>query len=277
MNRKRSAASTIAISLILIAVVAASLYPLWYLLVNSLKTRAGYFADSFGFPIGGAQTHNYVVMITQFQIVTYLKNSLIVVAVSASLVTFASIFASYAFAKVRFRGKNALFIAVLATMLIPGQITIIPLYVLMSKLGLINRLSSVVIVYLAGFLPSSILLMSSYFRTIPNDLISASKVDGCKYWHLIRHVVMPMGQPAILINLILAGITFWNDLLIPLILLQKRSSMTVMAALSQLMDVYSQEPTLQFTGLALSMIPIFAIFLILQRFIVEGISKGALK
>jgi multiple sugar transport system permease protein len=277
MTGRRTPAATAAVSTALVAVAAACLYPLYYLVVNSLKTRAQYYADPFGLPLAGARVHHYVAMITQFQILTFLKNSLIVVTAGALLVTAFAVFAGYSFSKFRFRSKNALFIAILSTMLIPGQITIIPLYVLISKFGMINRLSSVVLVYLAGCLPASILLVSSYFKSIPNDLIGAARVDGCSYWQSVRHVIVPMGQPAIIINLILTGITLWNDLLIPLVLLQKRSSMTVMAALSQLMDVYSQEPTFQFTGLAISLVPIFAIFLLLQRFIIEGIAQGALK
>ena len=251
------------------------LYPLYYMLINSLKERTAYFVNPFGLPVGALQWQNYATMISQFQILNLFKNSLIVSAGTVVLLLVVCTFASYVFAKYRFRGRALIYIAVIATMFIPSQVTIIPLYVLFSKLGLVNTYWSVILSYLALFLPEAILLMTANFRGIIDELLEAAEIDGCGYFQRVWNVIVPMGRAAIFLSIIFYFITAWNDLFTPMIFLQSMDKRTVMVALAALMGRYTGAPTLQFAGLLLSAVPALVVYIIFQRQIIKGLSVGA--
>ena len=253
------------------------LYPLYYMLINSLKERTAYFVNPFGLPVGALQWQNYATMISQFQILNLFKNSLIVSAGTVVLLLVVCTFASYVFAKYRFRGRALIYIAVIATMFIPSQVTIIPLYVLFSKLGLVNTYWSVILSYLALFLPEAILLMTANFRGIIDELLEAAEIDGCGYFQRVWNVIVPMGRAAIFLSIIFYFITAWNDLFTPMIFLQSMDKRTVMVALAALMGRYTGAPTLQFAGLLLSAVPALVVYIIFQRQIIKGLSVGAIK
>jgi ABC-type glycerol-3-phosphate transport system permease component len=263
---------------VLLALLTFSfIYPLFFMLVNSLKTRVEYFANPFTMPRDGLQIVNYYSMISQFHIFKLFKNSFIISAFTVIFLLLVGIFASHVFAKLNFKGKHAIYVVVIATMFIPSQVTIIPLYVLFSKAGLVNMYSPVVLSYLALFLPEAILLMTASFRSILNELYEAAEIDGCSYLKKIWHVTVPMGRPAIALCVIFYFIISWNDLFTPMILLQSMDKRTVMVALASLMGRYSGSPTLQFAGLLLSAIPALIVYVIFQKNIIQGISMGALK
>jgi ABC-type glycerol-3-phosphate transport system permease component len=143
------------LSLLLAILTLSFLYPLYFMLINSLKARAAYFASPFSLPTGRLDLGNFAVMISQFKILNLFKNSFIVSALTVVFLLAVGTFASYVFAKYRFKGRGALYVAVLMTMFIPSQVTIIPLYLLFSRIGLVSTYWSVVLSYLALFLPSA--------------------------------------------------------------------------------------------------------------------------
>ncbi len=267
----------ILVSLLLAVLVLTFLYPLYFMLINSLKTRAGYFTNPFSLPREALQFSNYQVMISQFQILNLFKNSFIVSALTVVVLLAVSTFASYIFAKYRFRGKSVVYVAILMTMFIPSQVTIVPLYVLFSRIGLVNSYWSVVLSYTAFFLPECILLMTANFRSIINELLEAAEIDGCGYFQRVWHVVLPMGRAAVFLGVIFYFIMAWNDLFTPMIFLQRMEVRTVMVALAALMGRYTGAPTLQFAGLLLSAVPALLLYILFQRQIVRGLSMGAIK
>ena len=253
------------------------IYPLAFMLFNSLKTRSDYFVNPFDLPKPPLQFSNYASMISQFKIFTLFLNSLIVAAGTVVILLVVAIFASTIFAKYRFRGRQALYLAVLATMFIPSQVTIIPVYVLFSRLGLVNRYWSVIFSYVALFLPEAILLTTAGFRAIIDELLEAAEIDGCGYLARIRHVMVPMGRASLALLIIFYFITAWNDLFTPMIFLQSMNKRTVMVALAALMGRYQGTPTLQFAGLLMSAVPALLIYAVFQRQIIKGLSMGAIK
>lgn len=274
---KRSIWLKIVIFMFLCTITLTFVYPVIFMMLNSLKTKAEYYSYPFGLPSGKLHFENYTTMISQFGILNLFKNTGVILVFTCSIVLVISIFASYAITKLKFRGNRAIFLAIISTMLIPAQVTLIPVYVMFAKVGLLNNGASVILVYLAGFLPGNILLMTSYFRGISDELIEAGKLDGCNYVQLVRHVAVPYGSPVIVINVIFNAMTVWNDLFTPMILLQKNESQTVMVALAGLVQRYSQDPPYQFAGLLLSAIPAILVYIMLQRFIVNGITMGSIK
>ena len=265
------------LSPVLAVLTLTFVYPLVFMLLNSLKTRGDYFVNPFGLPRGALQFSNYASMISQFRIFTLFLNSLIVAGGTVLILLAIAVFASTIFAKYRFKGRAALYLAVLATMFIPSQVTIIPVYVLFSRLGMVNRYWSVIFSYVALFLPEAILLTTAGFRAIIDELLEAAEIDGCGYLARIRHVMIPMGRASLFLLIIFYFITAWNDLFTPMIFLQSMNKRTVMVALAALMGRYQGTPTLQFAGLLMSAIPALVIYAVFQRQIIRGLSLGAIK
>ena len=267
----------ILVSLLLAVLTVSFLYPLYYMLINSLKTRTDFFTNQFSLPGAPLQFVNYTTMISQFKILNLFKNSFIISAFTVVGLLVIGTFASYVFAKYRFKGRSVIYVAVLATMFIPSQVTIIPLYVLFSKIGLVSTYWSVIFAYLALFLPECILLMTANFRSIIDELLEAAEIDGCGYLQRVWNVVIPMGRAAIFLSIIFYFIMSWNDLFTPMIFLQSMEKRTVMVALAALMGRYTGAPTLQFAGLLLSAVPALIVYIIFQKNIIKGLSLGSIK
>ena len=274
---RRDTVKRILVSVFLAALTVTFLYPLYYMLINSLKTRTAYYTNPFSLPVGTLQWENFSTMISQFQILNLFKNSFFVAAGTVILLLIVCVFASYVFAKYNFKGRGVIYLAVIATMFIPSQVTIIPLYVLFSRIGLVNTYWAVILSYVALFLPEAVLLMTSNFRGIINEMLEAAEIDGCGYFQRVRHVIVPMGRAAIFLSIIFYFITAWNDLFTPMIFLQSMDKRTVMVALAALMGRYTGAPTLQFAGLLLSAVPALVVYIIFQRQIIKGLTVGSIK
>ena len=273
-NQKLSA---VLIFLVLLVLSISNLYPLFYMFMNSIKSRTDYFINPFSVWDLKLTWDNYLTMISQFKILNLFKNSFIISFFTIILLLSIGVVASYAFSKLNFKGKNIIYLLVISTMFIPVQATIIPLYVFFSRLHLVNTYWSVVFIYVGMFIPEVILLMTSGFRGIPDGLIEAAKLDGAGYFNILRYVIVPMGRPAIILCVIFYYIVTWNDLFTPMILLQSMDRRTVMVALAALLSRYSGDPTFQFAGLVLASIPAILVYAIFQRYIIMGISLGSTK
>jgi len=262
---------------ILLSTLAFSyLYPIYFMLINTFKTKTEYRTSAFAMP-SSLKIENYYYMLDQFNLLRYLVNTFYIAVVSIFIITVLAIFSSYAFAKLPFKGSKIIFLTIVGTMFIPAQVTMIPMYYLFSRLHLINSFTGIIITYVAGGLPGAILLNTAAFRGIPNEIIDAAKIDGADYFSIIRNVIFPIGIPAITINVILSFVSQYNDLFTPLILLQDMRKRTVMVALSSIMTKTSGDPAFQMTGMLLAVIPPLLIYLFFQRFLIKGLTVGAIK
>ena len=273
---KRIRPVQVIVFLLLVLLVVTFLYPVFFMALNSLKTRSEYFTNQFSMP-SRLNLESYSTMISQFKILTLFRNSLRVSAGTVLLLLVVATFSSYIFAKYRFRGRAVIYVAVMVTMFIPSQVTIIPLYMLFTRIGLVNRYMSVILSYLALFLPEAILLMTANFRGIIDELLEAAEIDGCGYFQKVWNVVVPMGRAAIFLAIIFYFITAWNDLFTPMIFLQSMEKRTVMVALAALMGRYTGAPTLQLAGLLLSAVPALIVYILFQKNIIRGLSSGSIK
>ena len=267
----------VVIFVVLLILAISFLYPLYYMLINSLKSLGEYYVNPFGLPQAKLEWQNFVTMISQFKILELFGNSFIISFFTVlGLVVFGTL-AAYSFAKVDFKGKNGIYMAILATLFVPAQVTMIPMYISFAKIGLVDSYLGVIIAYWAMFLPETIMLMTANFKSIPNELLEAATIDGCGYFGRLRNVVMPMGWPAISLTIIFFFIASWNDLFTPMVLLKSMDKRTVMVALSSLIGRYTGDPPFQYAGLLMSAIPALAVYAIFQKSIVKGMSMGAIK
>lgn len=276
MHTKKQKFVKFLIFIALSLLAASNIIPLLFVLVNSLKDRTEYLKNPFSLPdITKLAWGNYATMISQFQIFKLFGNTLIISAVTIILLLTLGITASYAFSKLKFFGREVIYFMIIASMFVPVQVTIIPIYMLFSKMHLVNTYWSVILTYLGMFLSEAILLMTASFRGIPDEMIEAAELDGAGYFSILRHVIIPMGRPAIILCVIYYFIVTWNDLFTPMILLSDMKSRTVMVALASLISRYSGDPTFQFAGLFMAAIPAILVYAIFQKYIIKGIGEGS--
>ncbi|MFY1625228.1 carbohydrate ABC transporter permease [Micromonospora sp. WMMD723] len=207
---------------------------------------------------------------------TGLVNSTIVaVSVTCSVVLFSTL-AGFAFAKLRFRGRNALLMIIIATMMVPTQLGVIPLYLLMTKLNWNDRLPAVIVPALVtGF---GVFMMRQYAaQAVSTELIEAARVDGCHTLRIYWNVVLPALRPAAAVLGLLTFMTTWNDFLWPYAVLNDPENPTVQLSLRALSDGYYQDMSQVFTGTAIATLPLLLVFVVFGRQIIGGIMEGAVK
>ena len=205
----------------------------------------------------------------------YALNSAFVAIVTtvASLTINAS--AGYAFAKLRFRGRDATFRALAAGLAIPVQVAMLPLFLLMKALGLVNNYGGVIIPGLASIF--GIFLVRQYALAIPDDLLDAARIDGAGELRVFRSIVLPTIQPVLATLALWTFLATWNDFMWPLIILSDDRRYTLPVALAGLVGEHAQDVELMMAGAVVTVLPVLVLFLFLQRFFVEGVTEGSVK
>jgi len=195
------------------------------------------------------------------------------------VVTFISLFfnsmAGYAFAKYRFKGKTKLFNLLLINMIVPSQITMLPLFLMLKSVGLINTYMAIIVTGMASIF--GIFLIRQHCLAIPDSLIEAARMDGASDFQIYRKIILPLAMPILVTLGIFTFLGTWNDFLWPLIALTDESMYTLPVALSNLMLEHTRDPELMMAGSVLTIIPVIIVFLALQRYYIKGIMMGSVK
>ena len=266
--------------LFLILVVAFSLFPLYWAFVVASHNNAAVYSYPPKLLPGPNLFHNMHRLfnsdIVTVDFVKALTNSAIIASVVTVTVVFFSALAGFAFAKLDFRGRNFLFILVLATLIVPVQLGLIPLYIEMIHFGWLNSIKAVIAPNLVTAF--GVFLMRQYISgAVPNELIAAARVDGCSTWRIFWHVVLPAVRPVAAVLGLLTFMNTWNDFLWPFIVLNARNP-TVQVGIADIATVaYVPDYSLILTACFLSILPLLVVFLLLGRQIVGGIMQGAIK
>jgi cellobiose transport system permease protein len=263
----------------LIVVSLASLFPLYWSFVVASHDNSAVSAYPPVLTPGSELWHNLTRLFNSGEVNvnfwTALINSTIVAGVVTFTVVLFAALAGFAFAKLRFRGRGALLVAVIATMLVPVQLGVIPLYIEMIHLGWVNHLQAVIAPSLVSAF--GVFLMRQYIAgSVPDELIDAARVDGCYTLGVFWHVVLPAVRPVAAVLGLLTFMMTWNDFFWPLVVLSPQNP-TVQVAVSTLSSGYVEDYALVLTGTFVSILPLLAVFLVLGRHIIGGIMKGAVK
>jgi multiple sugar transport system permease protein len=259
----------------LLAAAAALLLPFYWMVVSSLKHSNDVFTIPIDWWPDTIVWHNYVDIWHRSDMTTWLGNTLLLSVVVTVLQVLTGSFAAYGFSKVRFPGRDFLFLCYVGTIAVPWQSYMIPQFILMSQLHLTNSLWS--IVALQAFGAFGVFLMKQYYESIPEDLSEAARIDGLSEYGIWRRIMLPLSLPAIASLSLLTFVTTWNDYLGPLIYLRDPAIRTIQLGLRRFIDAYNAEYALIMTGSVLSVLPIAVIFLLGQRYFVEGIATTGLK
>ena len=259
----------------LIVAAAAILLPFYWMLMSSLKANNDVYTIPVQWLPDPVVWKNYVDIWHKSDMTTWLKNTLILSVAVTFLQVVTGSFAAYGFAKVRFPGRNVLFLAYIGTIAVPWQSYMIPQFILFSKLHLSDTLWS--IVALQAFSAFGVFLMKQYYESIPDELLDAARIDGMSEYGIWRRIMLPLSVPAIASLSLLTLVNTWNDYLGPLIYLRSHSIWTVQIGLKTFVTSYNAEYALIMTGSVISVLPIAIIFLLGQRYFVEGIATTGLK
>jgi multiple sugar transport system permease protein len=254
---------------------AALLLPFYWMVMSSLKTNNEVFTIPIKWVPDSVVWRNYVDIWQKSDMTTWLKNTLILSVAVTALQVFTGSFAAYGFAKVRFPGRDLLFLGYIGTIAVPWQSYMIPQFILMSKMHLSNTLWS--IVFLQAFGAFGVFLMKQYYESIPDELLEAARIDGLSEYGIYRRIMLPLSVPAVASLTLLTFVTTWNDYLGPLIYLRSPELRTIQLGLSTFISQYNAEYALIMTGSVLSVLPIAVIFLLGQRYFLEGIATTGLK
>ncbi|WP_210508194.1 carbohydrate ABC transporter permease [Naasia sp. SYSU D00057] len=259
---------------LLSAVLLGSAYPLWWSFVVGSGTNATR-GETLPLLPGGNFLANAATVLGAIPFWTALANSVIVSSVITLSVVIFSTLAGYAFAKLRFRGRDGLMVFVVATMAIPTQLGIIPLFIMMRQLGWTGQLGAVIIPTLVTAF--GVFFMRQYLvDVIPDELIEAARVDGANQIRTFFHVALPAARPAMAILALFTFMMAWTDFLWPLIVLNPTNP-TLQTALAQLQSGYYVDYSVVLTGAVLSVVPLLILFVAAGRQLVAGIMQGAVK
>jgi multiple sugar transport system permease protein len=265
-------------TVLLAVLVLFMLFPLLWMLSTSFKIEK----DVFAFPIQWIPPHftldNYkdVWAVTQeFNFPLYYLNSIKVTVAVVVLQLVISAMAAYAFAKMRVRAGGALFAAFLATMMIPDQVTVIPRFLLVSRLGLLDTHAGLIL--MAAFSVYGVFLLRQSMIALPDSLIEAAKIDGAGHWRVFTRIVLPLSKPTLATLAILRFVWTWNDYQNPLIFLNTPAKFTLQLAMSYFSDANGTLYALLMAASVSAVVPLLIVFLIGQRYVIEGMAAGAVK
>jgi multiple sugar transport system permease protein len=266
---------TILLHLALIAGAIIALTPVvWMLAASFMPTGAATTLPPKFFPRDPTLEH-YGAVFTRLDMGRYLLNSAFIALVVTGTSLIINAMAGYAFAKLRFSGRERLFGVLTAGLMLPVQVVMLPLFLIFKELGLINTYWGVIIPSMASIF--AIFLIRQYTLAIPDDLLDAARIDGASEMRIFRTVVLPVIVPILATLAIWTFLTTWNDFMWPLIVLSDDSKYTLPVALANLLGEHVQDVELMMAGSVLTVVPVLVVFLFLQRYYVRGIMAGSVK
>jgi raffinose/stachyose/melibiose transport system permease protein len=261
--------------LVLILFTVVIVYPVLWMLLASLKSNSEIVTNVWGWP-AAPQWQNYVNAWESAEMGYALLNSVLVSAGTVILVTLLAALAGFAFAKLRFRFALAIFLLFVFTMHAPAPV--IPLYVMLVKLGLTDSRLGLILPMVAGGIPLAMFIFRAYFQSIPGELLDAAKVDGSTDWTAFWRVVMPISGPAVATVAILQFVGAWNEYFLALILVRSPEMRTIPLAIQVFFYAWGRTEWEQvFAALSIGSLPMILLYIIMQRQFIQGLTAGSIK
>ncbi len=277
MKKKDSPIKLLLIYLFLIVWTLGTLYPVLRVITISLRPADRLLSTDLSIIPEGATFQNYIDLFTATPFLRWMLNSLIVTAV----VTFTGValasMGGYAISKFRFAGKKGVLQSLLTTQMFPATMLLLPMYIMLAKLGLINSYLGLMIAYSATALPFCIWQMKGYYDTIPTELIEAARVDGCGNFGAWWRVILPLAAPALVITALFSFMASWNEYIVAAVILQEPDMFTLPVGLKMFQGNMSTQWGLYAAGSFVVSVPVVILFIVLSRWLVSGLTLGSVK
>ena len=254
-----------------------SVYPLFWVVIQSVKTETEFLSSIWTLP-NQIQFQNYVVAWFDSGISEYFYNSVVVTVITTIVNITLVVLAGYSFSKLQFRFKSFFFYMIIFNLLIPTAIILLPMFMMINKMQLVNTLPALIFPYFQGFAPLGLIITKSYFDDLPNELIEAAQLDGCGHFRTFFNIMLPLAKPIVATLAILSSMNVWNEYLWALISITDKERYTLsvgIASFSAKAEIVGYTPI--FAALSISALVIVVVYLAMQKNFVKSISAGAVK
>jgi ABC-type glycerol-3-phosphate transport system permease component len=253
-----------------------ALVPTLFMIMTALKSEDEYAVDKLSLPHAPV-LDNFTAVLVDSPFLSWMGNSMIMVAGSVLLSTTVSCLAAYAIARMNFRGRDTLLALSTSLMAVPPVVMIVPLFVLYTRLDMISTYYGAVIIYAGLVTPFSVYQLATFFRTLPIELFESARIDGAGHFTILREIVLPLSLPAITTLVIVNSLYVWNDLLIAIIFLQDDAKRTLMAGISVFQGRYNNQVPLTMAGMVIASAPMLVLYIVFQKHFIRGLMAGAIK
>lgn len=275
MVERRKPISQVCIYVALILLTFITLMPLLWMVSASLKLNKDVFSIPIQWIPSNPQWSNYTRIWEQIPLAMFTGNSFKLTIIVTVIQVITSSFAAYGFAKCNFKGRNTLFLAYVATIAIPWQVYMLPQYIEMQRLGLVD--THIGYILMQSFVAFGVFLIRQFYMSIPNELLEAARIDGLSEYGIYARIVLPLSKPAISSLVIYSFVTIWNDFMGPNIYFLSTRNKTIQLGIRMFIGQYSAEYGLIMAASVLALVPVLVVFLVFQRFFVEGVATSGLK
>jgi raffinose/stachyose/melibiose transport system permease protein len=265
-----------AVYAVLTLVSISTVLPLLWMVVTSLKTQPEFLRNAWGPPLEPTAAA-YVELFNRSNFGRYFLNSIVVTTSAVVMVVGVGAMAAFALARYRFRGRSMMVSYFLIGQMIPATVLIVPLYLIVRALQMLNTYQGLVFAYTAGALPLVIFLLRGFFMTIPSEIEDAARIDGASEWQLFARIILPLGAPGLATAAIFEFLFIWNDFVLVLVVMQRNVMRTLTLAVFQAVGEYGTDFPSLFAGLTVSAVPVIVVYLLFTRQFVRGLTAGALK
>jgi raffinose/stachyose/melibiose transport system permease protein len=252
------------------------IYPLFVMVMSSFKSNAEIFTSPFSLP-QNPSFDNITKVWTQTNFLQYLLNSIGVTAASIVLILVIGTMAAYAIARYEFKLSGIVLMFFISGMTVPLKLAIIPLFIQLDALHLIDSYAGLILVYVAMGIPSAVFIMTGFLRSLPRELEESARIDGASELLIMVKIMLPLARPALVIVAIQNAVPIWNDFFFPLILITSDNLKTLPQGLTVFMGEFVTDWGVLFTGLSLAALPITLLYVLLSKQFIAGITQGAVK
>lgn len=260
--------------MIILAFIA--IFPFYIIVLNSFKSKADLAENLLGLP---AKFHleNYIEMWVRSGFATGLMNSLIVTTFSVLICLVVSCLASFAISRLKFKYNNILYLIFISGIILPTATLATPLFILFLKLKLLNNILNLILLYSAFGIPLSVFILTSFFKIIPKEIEDSARIDGCTNLSVFLKIILPLSKAPIFSVLIIQALFVWNDFMFPFLFIQSDKYQTLTLRMFYFWGEHGKDWTPIFAFVSLAVVPIIILFVLLQRYFMEGLLAGALK
>lgn len=274
-KQQNSMAGKVVTYALLILLSIITVIPFLWMLSASLKMNKDVFAWPMQWIPSNPKWDNYVNIWTKIPLMKFISNTAILTVIVTLLQLLTSSFAAYAFSKLRFKGRDVLFLGYIATIAMPWQVYMVPQFIMMSGMGLNDKLGAMVC--LQAFSAFGVFMMKQFYDGIPYELCEAARIDGLSEYGIWLRIMLPLAKPSLATLTIFTFVNTWNDFLGPLLYLHTESKKTLQLGLRMFIGQYSSEYGLIMAASVVALIPVLIVFLSLQKYFVQGVASSGLK
>lgn len=275
MIKQKSKAGVVLTYIGLLALTIFTLLPLIWMVSSSLKLDADVFSVPIKWIPENPKWGNYAKIWQKIPLALFTFNSFKLTFIITFIQLVTSSFAAYGFAKCKFKGRDTLFLLYVATIAIPWQVYMLPQYIMMNRMHLIDTHTSIIL--LQSFIAFGVFLIRQFYQSIPDELLEAARIDGLSEYGIYLRIILPLTKPALATLTIFSFVNVWNDFMGPMIYFNKTHLKTIQLGIRMFIGQYSAEYGLIMAASVVSLIPVVIVFLAFQRFFVQGVATSGLK